>query len=135
MFHRHEAGPRRALLGLLVALGSAGLAACDGGGHTVAVTAEDNRFDPAIVHVRAGAPFILTVFNAGREVHEFASPLLAYAEDQRPADRAAQASVPSVIVLEPGRTARLVVSAPPGTYLYWCKRKGHPNMTGMLISE
>ena len=119
----------------LASLGSAGLDACDRSGQTVALTMEDNRFDPDSVRVRAEVPFTLTLFNAGREVHEFASPLLTYAEIKSEAGRTEQRSVPSVIVLEPGRTARMLVAAPPGTYLYWCKRKGHPNMTGTLIIE
>jgi uncharacterized cupredoxin-like copper-binding protein len=75
----------------------------------------------------------LTVFNAGREVHEFDSPILMYAAGLEPAQTGK--SDPSGIVLAPGQSVRLVVVPPPGTYLYICRRKGHANMTGTLIVE
>jgi hypothetical protein len=46
---------------------------------TVSINAEDFRFTPDLVRVRASAPLTLSVYNAGREVHEFDSPILMYA--------------------------------------------------------
>ncbi len=49
------------------------LFACDGSKQTAYLTAEDFRFIPDLVRVRASAPLTLSVYNAGREVHEFDS--------------------------------------------------------------
>ncbi len=116
-------------------LTAATLLSCDSDGAHLTLTAEDYRFDPPLARAQAEQPLTLTVFNAGREVHEFASPLLAYARDRTtPAPAEPPAGSP-VLTLEPGRSVRLLVVAPPGTYLYWCTRKGHPNMSGTLIVE
>jgi len=106
--------------------------ACDGPAQTVAVTAEDYRFVPDIVRVKAGTSFTLTLYNAGREDHEFVSPILAYGTGS---ERADTPDASALGLLKPGRSLRLLVAAPPGTYLYSCRRKGHPNMTGTLIVE
>jgi len=103
--------------------------ACDAGPQSVTLTVRDNRFDPTLVYVEAGQPLTLTVFNAGREIHEFASPLMRYA---RQSDDASQQSDPLPVTLEPGRSVQLLMEAPAGTYLYWCNRKGH-HMSGTLI--
>jgi len=62
-----------------VGLVFAALLACDGPMQTVSLTAEYFRFTPDLVRVRASALLILSVYNAGREVHEFDSPILMYA--------------------------------------------------------
>lgn len=107
--------------------------ACDGPTQTVSVTAEDYRFVPDTLRVKAGSPFTLALYNAGREVHEFVSPILAYGTET-PAETA-KLGVSAPGLLKPGRSLRFLVAAPPGTYLYSCRRKGHPNMTGTLIIE
>ena len=106
--------------------------ACDGPAQTVSVTAEDYRFVPDIVRVKAGTPFTLTLYNAGREDHEFVSPILAYRTGRAGTDTP---DTSAHGLLKPGRSLRFLVAAPPGTYLYSCRRKGHPNMTGTLIVE
>jgi hypothetical protein len=63
----------------VLALLAAALLACDGSMQTVSINAEDFRFTPDLVRVKASAPLTLTVYNAGREVHEFDSPILMYA--------------------------------------------------------
>ena len=63
---------RISVLGLVVAA----LLACDGSIQTVSINAEDFRFTPDLVRVRASAPLTLSVYNAGRDVHEFDSPIL-----------------------------------------------------------
>ena len=63
----------------IVGLVFAALLACDGSMQTVSLTAEDFRFTPDLVRVRASVPLTLSVYNAGREVHEFDSPILIYA--------------------------------------------------------
>ncbi|ALA58623.1 cupredoxin domain-containing protein [Nitrospira moscoviensis] len=99
--------------------------------HSVSLTAEDFRFVPDVIRVASSAPLTLSVYNAGREIHEFDSPVLIYAATPRRTDKAESAG----ILLKPGQSLELVMAPPPGTYLYICRRKGHANMTGTLIVE
>jgi plastocyanin len=107
------------------------VAACDKT-QQVSLTAEDFRFVPNLVRVTASLPVTLSVYNAGRETHEFDSPVLLYA---------AKTAIPPHtsdrpgITLPPGQSIRILMAPPPGTYLYICRRKGHANMTGTLIVE
>ena len=122
---------RISILGFAVAA----LLACDGSMQTVSINAEDFRFTPDLVRVRAAAPLTLSVYNAGREVHEFDSPILMYAaKTSLPKETPESAGTPG-IVIRPGESLRLVMAPPAGTYLYICRRKGHANMTGTLIVE
>ena len=107
--------------------------ACDGGPQSVTLTTQDYRFDPTLLYVQAGRPFTLTVFNAGREIHEFASPLMFYAS-QPAAHGASQQSDSVSVTVKPGRSVQLFIVAPTGTYLYRCKRRGH-HMSGTLIID
>lgn len=106
------------------------LAGCEDS-QTVTIAAEDFRFAPDLIRVNSLAPIILTIYNSGREVHEFDSPILFYA----PKPIRAADSKSSGFVLSPGKSLQFVVAPPPGTYLYICRRKGHANMTGTLIVE
>jgi uncharacterized cupredoxin-like copper-binding protein len=108
-------------------------APCDGT-QSVSLTAEDFRFTPAVVHVSAASPLTLSIYNAGREVHEFDSPLLVYAPSAEAATHGKEAGA-NGILLNPGQSVRLAVAPPPGTYLYICRRKGHADMMGTLIVE
>lgn len=101
---------------------------------SISLTAEDFRFVPDLVRVTSSSPTMLTVYNAGREIHEFGSPVLAYLVTTRssPVDSISKSSG---VLLEPGKSIRLTVAPPAGTYLYTCRRKGHANMTGTLIVE
>lgn len=122
---------RISVLGLLFAA----LLACEGSMQTVSITAEDFRFTPDLVRVRASAPLTLSVYNAGREVHEFDSPLLMYAaKTSLPKDSPESAGTPGILI-RPGQSLQIVMAPPAGTYLYICRRKGHANMTGTLIVE
>ena len=96
----------------------------------VALTAEDFRFTPELVRISSASPFTLTIYNAGREVHEFDSSLLMYA----PSGLTTKTSSPGIL-LEPGKSVQFSLAPPPGTYLYICRRKGHANMAGTLIVE
>ena len=105
--------------------------ACDGRTQDISITAEDFRFTPQLVTVSSASPLILAIYNSGREVHEFDSPILTYA-----AGTSSAASMKETgIVLEPGKSMQLTMAPPPGTYLYICRRKGHVNMSGTLIVE
>jgi plastocyanin len=102
---------------------------------SVSLTAEDFRFTPDLVRVRASAPLTLSVYNAGREVHEFDSPILMYAAKiSLPKETSDSAGTPG-IVIRPGQSLQITMAPPAGTYLYICRRKGHANMTGTLIVE
>ena len=109
------------------------LAACDGT-QSVSLTAEDFRFTPDTVRVSAASPVRLSVYNAGREIHEFDSPLLIYAPAAT-TPKAGKDTGANGILLNPGQSVSLVVTPPPGTYLYICRRKGHADMTGTLIVD
>jgi plastocyanin len=122
---------RISIVGLVVAA----LFACDGSKQTVSVTAEDFRFTPDVVRVRASVPLTLSVYNAGREVHEFDSPILMYAaKTSLPKDTPKSGGTPGILI-RPGQSLQVVMAPPAGTYLYICRRKGHANMTGTLIVE
>ena len=122
---------RTSLVGLVVAV----LLACDGSMQTASITAEDFRFTPDLVRVKTSAPLTLSVYNAGREVHEFDSPLLMYAaKTSLPKESLESAGTPGILI-RPGQSLQVVMAPPPGTYLYICRRKGHANMTGTLIVE
>src|SRR6266850_192966 len=123
---------RISVLGLVVA---AALLACDGSMQTVSITAEDFRFTPDLVRVRASAPLTLSVYNAGREVHEFDSPILMYAAKTSLPKETPESASSTGILIRPGQSMRVVMAPPAGTYLYICRRKGHANMTGTLIVE
>lgn len=119
----------------IVGLTFAALLACDGSMQTVSINAEDFRFTPDLVRVRASTPLTLTVYNAGREVHEFDSPILMYAaKTSMPKDTPESAGTPGILI-RPGQSLQIVMAPPAGTYLYICRRKGHANMTGTLIVE
>jgi plastocyanin len=107
--------------------------ACDGPMQTVSLTTEDFRFIPDVVRVSASAPLSISIYNAGREIHEFDSPLLMYSTKSESVHFSQSSG--SGIGLQPGETVRLVVAPPPGTYLYICRRKGHANMTGTIVVE
>lgn len=124
---RDRTGARNCLL--LLAL----LTACDSS-QSVSLTAEDFRFTPDLITVSAAAPLTLTIYNAGRELHEFDSPLLMYAPAASNG-KTDKESGANGIPLRPGESITLTAALPPGTYLYICRRKGHQNMTGTLIVE
>jgi plastocyanin len=107
------------------------LLACDAPLQTVSLTTDDFRFIPEMVEVKTSAPLLITIYNAGRETHEFDSPVLTYSVQMPDGSNVSSGS--SGISLQPGSRLRLVVAPPPGTYLYICRRKGHANMTGTII--
>ena len=102
---------------------------------TVSITTEDFRFTPDLVRVKASAPVALSVYNAGREVHEFDSPILIYAANASLRKDMTGEGGSAGLLIQPGQKLDLLMAPPPGTYLYICRRKGHANMTGTLIVE
>jgi len=111
----------------MIALAAA-LAACERGEQAVRVAAQDFRFSPATIRLHADAPARLTIINEGREPHEFAGPLLTD-------PRVRLLSVPKSFRLPPGRSLTILFQAPPGTYVFRCRVRGHPGMVGTVIVE
>src|SRR5206468_10680988 len=113
----HPMNGRISVLGLVIVA----LFACDGSMQTVSLTAEDFRFTPDLVRVRAADPVTLAVYNAGREAHEFDSPILIYAAKAvLPKDTSKLAGTPG-IEIRPGQTLQVVMAPSAGTYLYICR--------------
>lgn len=108
------------------------LLACDGPMQSVSITAEDFRFAPDHVQVKSVSPLKLSVYNAGREIHEFDSAILMYAAKRR--SSGTKEASPG-IQIAPGESFEIIVAPPPGIYLYICRRKGHANMTGTFIVD
>jgi hypothetical protein len=79
--------------------------ACDGPMQPVSLTAEDFRFVPDVVRVNASRPLSISVYNAGREPHEFDSRVLVYGLNVVPNG--------SGMRLQPGDTLGIVVAPPP----------------------
>lgn len=89
-----------------------------------------------MIHVAGNRPIEITLFNEGREIHEFQSPLLS--------DRSVviesvflngEPTIPEHLRIAPGKRLNLRFRAQPGTYLFSCKVRGHSGMSGTLIVE
>jgi len=103
-------------------------ATCDRDAQSVRITAQDFRFIPAEVHLTATSPIHLTIVNEGREPHEFESSLLAHRVD------GASGSATSVLVV-PNQRADVTIRTIPGTYIFYCRIRGHAGMSGTIIVE
>jgi plastocyanin len=108
---------------------------CDRDVQTVRIAVQDNRFVPNQLALISDSPISLTLVNEGREAHEFASPLFTAATTRilaiDPADRLDQRPWH----LNPGNRLSITFTAPPGTHVFYCARKGHPGMSGTLILD
>jgi len=107
---------------------SMALLGCDPPEQEVRLAAQDFRFSPSTIYLHADAPVRLTIVNEGREPHEFASPLLTDA-------RVRGLAAPDGFRVPPGRSITVHFQAPPGTYPFRCRVRGHPGMEGTLIVE
>jgi len=107
------------------------LSACNAPLQTVSLTTDDFKFIPEMIEVKASAPLSITIYNAGRETHEFDSPVLMYSVQMPDGSNVSSGGLG--MSLQPGSRLRLIVVPPPGTYLYMCRRKGHANMTGTIV--
>ena len=121
---------------LVVCFSCTGIAGCDGETQFVHIIAQDFRFTPDMIRMASHRPVELTLFNAGRESHEFQSPLLS--------DRAVvvesislngERTTPERLRIAPGKRLSLRLRAPPGTYLFYCKVRGHSGMTGTFVVD
>jgi uncharacterized cupredoxin-like copper-binding protein len=110
--------------------------ACDRDSQTVQITAQDFRFTPREIRLRSIQPIELTMVNEGREVHEFETPLLAHqALRILPPGWPIDQPQPGTLRLPPNRRLSLSFLAPPGTYLFHCRIRGHAGMIGMILVE
>jgi uncharacterized cupredoxin-like copper-binding protein len=107
---------------------STALLGCELQEQEIRLAAQDFRFSPATIHFRADAPARLTIANEGREPHEFSSPLLTDS-------RVRLLSVPESLRVLPGRSITILFQAPPGTYPFNCRMRGHAGMEGTMIVE
>jgi plastocyanin len=128
-----SAGLRTVLASFLFCTWTAG---CDGEVQSVHIVTQDYRFVPDMIRLASGRPVELTLFNEGRETHEFESPLLS--------DRSAiiesvslngEPTTAGHLRIAPGKRLNLRFRAPPGTYLFVCKVRGHSGMTGTFLVE
>ncbi len=83
--------------------------ACDQPAQTVALTAEAFRYVPVLARASSSALLALSVYNAGREVHEFDSPVLIYAAKTTSSVASAKSANPGII-LEPGKSMQIILA-------------------------
>lgn len=120
------------LLAVVLVLG-ASAPGCHGEPEEARIIAREYRFDPSELTGSAGHPLTLVLANRGNEAHEFTSLLL---RDPRvelidaPDDVLRRAS--SSLRLPPGRSASVTLVAPPGTYTFSCRIRGHGAMQGRI---
>jgi uncharacterized cupredoxin-like copper-binding protein len=109
---------------------------CDSESQSVHIVAEDFRFTPDAIHLAGSRPIHLTLFNQGREFHEFESPLLSDPSVViESVTLAGEARTPDHLRIAPGQRLEVLFRAPSGTYLFYCKVRGHSGMGGTFIVE
>ncbi len=109
---------------------------CEAEIQSVHIVAQDFRFTPDTIHLARSRPIHLTLFNEGRETHEFESPLLSDPSVViESVTLAGEARVPDHLRIAPGQRLEVLFRAPSGTYLFYCKVRGHSGMTGTFIVE
>ena len=94
----------------------------------------DNRFDPSTLTLRAGRPYVLQLENRGKEMHEFTAPDFLKAATVR--DRRKLANGGTDIVVQPGKTARVLLIAPAqGHYALTCADHDWDGMVGTITVD
>jgi uncharacterized cupredoxin-like copper-binding protein len=102
----------------------------------VRIAAQEFRFEPAQIRLRAAQPAHLVIVNEGHEAHAFTSTLLA-----NPLVRVLAAAKPveyrekDSFKVPPGRSVEITLLAPPGVYVFYCRIKGHSAMAGIITAE
>lgn len=92
------------------------------------ITAQDFRFTPAEVRLTAATPIHLMIVNEGREPHEFETPLLAHRVDS-------SGGTATSVRVAPNQRIDVMIRTIPGTYIFYCRIRGHAGMTGTIIVE
>lgn len=104
------------------------LAGCERDDQSVRITAQDFRFTTAEVRLSAATPIHLTIVNEGRELHEFESPLLAHRVD-------GSSGTGTSVRVPPNQRTDVMIRTIPGTYIFYCRIRGHAGMSGTVIVE
>ncbi len=110
---------------------------CEGRVQDVRLAAQDFLFTPKTIQNRAGQPLRLTIANEGRETHEFSSELLTDprvrvrwdGEAPKDYERSHSFRIP------PGKSVKVTLDIPRGSYVFACKIRGHRGMTGTIQVE
>jgi plastocyanin len=116
------------MLRLVVVTMALFLTSCDPDVQPLRITMQDFRFTPAEVRLTSSKMIRLTIVNEGRELHIFESPLWAHRVK-------APREPESGIRITPNQRVDAMIQPVPGTYLFYCKIRGHTGMTGTLIVE
>lgn len=106
---------------------------CDPAVQSVHIAVQDNRFVPDHLILTSEKPINLTLTNEGREVHEFDSQLFTAAMTNILTIEPVERRTDRPWRLNPGGRLSITFTAPPGTYVFYCARKGHPGMSGTLV--
>jgi uncharacterized cupredoxin-like copper-binding protein len=94
----------------------------------------DNRFEPSNLILTAGRPYALLLENHGKEMHEFTAPAFLKAAVVR--DRQKLANGGTDIVVQPGKTVRVLLIAPAkGHYDLTCADHDWDGMVGTITVE
>jgi uncharacterized cupredoxin-like copper-binding protein len=97
----------------------------------VTVVMIDNSFEPDHIVFQAGKPYELRLENRGKELHEFTAPVFLKAATIR--DKRVLASDGTDVVVQPGKSARIFLIAPPkGKYDLRCADHDWDGMVGSI---
>lgn len=122
---------RKAIIGLVLFPFAAHAATDWTKATVVTVVMEDNRFRPAHVTFRAGAPTELRLESRGKSMHEFTAP--AFLKASAVTDKRALSNGGTDIVVQPGQTVRIrLLPAPAGDYALTCADHDWDGMTGAI---
>ena len=108
---------------------------CDREVQAVRIAVQDNRFVPDQIALTSDSPISLTLVNEGHEVHEFTSPLFTTATTRILAIDPSERRDRRPWRLNPRDRLSITFTAPPGTHVFYCARKGHPGMSGTLVLD
>jgi uncharacterized cupredoxin-like copper-binding protein len=130
MWHHRRVGVGLALTISILAV------TCDRDVQSVRIAAQDFRFAPDEIRLKATSPTRLTIVNEGREPHEFESPALTHTLASPPTESSSrEPSSPTLVRVAPGQHLTITIQPPLGTYLFHCRIRGHQAMTGTIIVE
>ena len=104
------------------------------GAETLTVVMVDNRFEPDRLTFHAGRVYALRLENRGKEMHEFTAPGFLKAATVR--DRRVLANGGTDIVVQPGKTVRVLLIAPArGQYGLTCADHDWDGMAGTITVD
>jgi uncharacterized cupredoxin-like copper-binding protein len=119
---------------MLCALGVA-VGGCQPEPPEAGIVMQEFRFSPETVAVPAGKPVVLYLRNSGHERHEFQSIVLRSGVTLPDSVSGGAPVASDTIAVPPGRSVRVLVTAPPGPTPFRCRIKGHSAMEGTLFGK